>query len=68
MTGFIELMIYLFYESPLPWRDTGIVFGNDSTYSVGVGTGAWRASDNTALIQTARTLWEAFEDHPVLWP
>jgi len=25
VSAFIELLMYLFYESPLPWRETGIV-------------------------------------------
>ena len=61
VSAFIELFIYLWYESPLPWRDTGIVLAYDSTYSVGMGTGAWRPGDNAALIQTALTVWEVFD-------
>ena len=61
LSGLIELLMYLFYESPLPWRDMGIVLGYDSTYSVGVGTGAWRPNDNAALIRTALSIWETFD-------
>ena len=61
VSAFMELLLYLFYESPLPWRDTGIVLAYESTYSVGMGTGAWRPGDNAAMLQTALTIWEAFD-------
>ena len=62
LTGFFaESLIYLFDECPYDWRSRGVIFGYDSTYSIGAGTGAWRIQTNKELVKTIRFIWRVFD-------
>ena len=61
LTGFAESLIYLFDECPYDWRSRGVIFGYDSTYSIGAGTGAWRIQTNKELVKTIRFIWRVFD-------
>ena len=60
LSAFAEAMIWLICEMPL-WRDRGVVFAFDSTYSVGAGTGEFKTHDNQSLIKTTKALWAVFD-------
>ena len=60
LSAFAEAMIWLICEMPY-WRDRGVVFAYDSTYSVGAGTGEWRTHDSQSLIKTTKALWAVFD-------
>ena len=61
LTGFAESLFYLFDECSYDWRSRGVIFGYDSTYSVGAGTGAWRIQTNEELVKTIRFIWRVFD-------
>ena len=61
LTTFGETLIWLITECTHVWKQRGVVFAYDSTYSIGAGTAEWKTTDNLELAETVSFFWEVFD-------